>query len=235
VRGGLCNPRCELLYAVCELDEVLRPVVQQLGGETSFVPLTSICQDQSVRQYFSMGMKCQWDFEDFAIYFHAHSETWVYNEKNRSLRLRNEQDVPEKPPAKRKKVEAPRNPTKVLVLNNLVGPGEVDSDLEEETAEEAQKHGKLAKCIVKELKGVSDEDAVRIFLEFEAVDSASKACEVFHGRIFDGRTVKEETTKHTESDRRAKVEKTKRTENARQANAEKTKQIEKDKDASYFV
>ena len=35
-----------------------------------------------------------------------------------------------------------------------------------------------------------DEDAVRIFLEFDAVGSAVKAFEVFNGRIFGGRTVK---------------------------------------------
>merc|ERR1711862_746896 len=122
-----------------------------------------------------------------------------YNETQRSLRIRiadiGAADVASKTsdakqPAKRQKLTSNRDPTKVLVLSNLVGAGDVDSDLEEETSEEAQKYGKLSKCTIRELKGVPDDDAVRIFLEYEAVDSAKKAFDVFNGRIFDGRTVK---------------------------------------------
>merc|ERR1711915_809109 len=83
-----------------------------------------------------------------------------------------------------------RPPTRVLLLNNLVGAGEVDEDLEEETAEEAGKYGKLKKCIVKEIKGVPDTEAVRIFLEYETVESATKAFTDMNGRYFGGRVVK---------------------------------------------
>lgn len=98
------------------------------------------------------------------------------------------------PPAKQAKPEAKlapnRPPTRVLLLNNLVGAGEVDEDLEEETAEEAGKYGKLKKCVVKEIKGVPDTEAVRIFLEFETVESSTKAFTDMNGRYFGGRVVK---------------------------------------------
>merc|ERR1712083_718804 len=90
--------------------------------------------------------------------------------------------------AKRAKLN--RGPTRVVLLTNLVGAGEVDEDLEEETAEEAGKYGKLVKCAVKECQGAPDNEAVRIFLEFEKVEAASKAYKDMNGRYFGGRTVK---------------------------------------------
>jgi len=83
-----------------------------------------------------------------------------------------------------------RPPTRVLLLNNLVGAGDADEDLEEETAEEAGKYGKLVKCVVKEIKGLPDTEAVRIFLEFEKVESSTKALIDMNGRYFGGRVVK---------------------------------------------
>jgi len=95
------------------------------------------------------------------------------------------------PPAKQARTEeVKRPPTKVLLLNNLVGAGEVDEDLEGETAEEASKYGKLKKCVVREIKGVPDAEAVRIFLEFERVEDATKALVDMNGRYFGGRVVK---------------------------------------------
>jgi len=83
-----------------------------------------------------------------------------------------------------------RPPTKVLLLTNLVGAGEVDEDLEGETAEEASKYGKLKKCTIKEITGVSDDQAVRIFLEYEKIEDATKALVDMNGRYFGGRIVK---------------------------------------------
>mmetsp|Transcript_66903 Transcript_66903/g.143051 ORF Transcript_66903/g.143051 Transcript_66903/m.143051 type:complete len:319 (+) Transcript_66903:2-958(+) len=83
-----------------------------------------------------------------------------------------------------------RPPTKVLLLNNLVGAGEVDEDLEGETAEEAGKYGKLKRCAIKEMKGLPDDQAVRIFLEYERVEDATKALVDMNGRYFGGRVVK---------------------------------------------
>lgn len=81
-------------------------------------------------------------------------------------------------------------PTKVVLLRNMVGSGEVDEDLEGETKEECEKYGKVAKCVIFEIPGSPDEDAVRIFLEFERVESAIKAVVDLNGRYFGGRIVK---------------------------------------------
>ncbi|XP_065130798.1 splicing factor 45 isoform X2 [Paramisgurnus dabryanus] len=81
-------------------------------------------------------------------------------------------------------------PTKVVLLRNMVGRGEVDEDLEGETKEECEKYGKVVKCVIFEISGVPDEDAVRIFLEFERVESAIKAVVDLNGRYFGGRVVK---------------------------------------------
>jgi len=184
------------------LNEVLLPVVAKLGGDSKYVHLAAVCQDISVRNYFQQGMKCEWDYDDFAIYFHAHWETWDYRADQRSVRFRQKTDVDvgskrqantaePSPVTKRSKPAVPRRPpTKVLVLSNVVGAGDVDSDLEEETADEAKKFGKLSKSAVKELSGVPDEEAVRIFLEFDALESAEKAFDYFNDRILGGRTVK---------------------------------------------
>ncbi|XP_064198698.1 splicing factor 45 isoform X2 [Anguilla rostrata] len=81
-------------------------------------------------------------------------------------------------------------PTKVVLLRNMVGRGEVDEDLEAETKEECEKYGKVIKCVIFEISGVIDEEAVRIFLEFERVESAIKAVVDLNGRYFGGRVVK---------------------------------------------
>ncbi|XP_029317726.1 splicing factor 45 isoform X2 [Cottoperca gobio] len=83
-----------------------------------------------------------------------------------------------------------KNPTKVVLLRNMVGRGEVDEDLEGETKEECEKYGKVVKCVIFEIAVVPDEDAVRIFLEFERVESAIKAVVDLNGRYFGGRVVR---------------------------------------------
>uniref|UniRef100_UPI0035902FD8 splicing factor 45-like n=1 Tax=Myxine glutinosa TaxID=7769 RepID=UPI0035902FD8 len=67
-----------------------------------------------------------------------------------------------------------KNPTKVVLLRNMVGAGEVDEDLERETKEECEKYGKVIRCLIFELPTSNDEEAVRIFLEFERIESAIK-------------------------------------------------------------
>ncbi|NXK45688.1 SPF45 factor, partial [Chauna torquata] len=81
-------------------------------------------------------------------------------------------------------------PTKVVLLRNMVGAGEVDEDLEVETKEECEKYGKVGKCVIFEIPGAPDDEAVRIFLEFERVESAIKAVVDLNGRYFGGRVVK---------------------------------------------
>ncbi|XP_036166133.1 splicing factor 45-like [Myotis myotis] len=81
-------------------------------------------------------------------------------------------------------------PAKVVLLRNVVGAGEADEDLEVETKEECEKYGKVGKCVIFEIPGAPDDEAVRIFLEFERVESAIKAVLDLNGRYFGGRVVK---------------------------------------------
>lgn len=88
-------------------------------------------------------------------------------------------------------VSTMKNPSKVVLLRNMVGPGEVDDDLQPETAEECAKYGEVAKVIIYEIpEGVAEDEAVRIFVEFQRVESAIKAVVDLNGRYFGGRTVK---------------------------------------------
>lgn len=91
-----------------------------------------------------------------------------------------------------KMAELLRESSKVLLLQNMVGPGEVDEDLEAETKEECKKYGDVVKCLIYEIpnKRVPDEEAVRIFIEFRQVESAIKAAKDLNGRYFGGRIVK---------------------------------------------
>lgn len=91
----------------------------------------------------------------------------------------------------------------------MVGRGEVDEDLEAETKEECEKYGKVVKCVIFEvisrecdrvcvracveilmkclpwqISDVSDDEAVRIFLEFERVESAIKGERSFEPLCF---------------------------------------------------
>uniref|UniRef100_A0A3Q2G9I6 Splicing factor 45 n=1 Tax=Cyprinodon variegatus TaxID=28743 RepID=A0A3Q2G9I6_CYPVA len=103
-------------------------------------------------------------------------------------------DAAEKHPSKKSDAnpltEILKNPTKVVLLRNMVGRGEVDEDLEGETKEECEKYGKVVKCVIFEIAEVPDDEAVRIFLEFERVESAIKAVVDLNGRYFGGRVVK---------------------------------------------
>lgn len=57
----------------------------------------------------------------------------------------------------------------------MVGPGEVDSDLEPEVREECQtKYGDVHKVIIFEIPGTVEEEAVRIFVEFKRMEAAIK-------------------------------------------------------------
>ncbi|VEL33608.1 unnamed protein product [Protopolystoma xenopodis] len=62
----------------------------------------------------------------------------------------------------------------VILLRNMCGPGEVDDDLEPETAEECAKYGPVVTCMIFELPNASDDEAVRIFVEFTCEESANK-------------------------------------------------------------
>ncbi|KAA6420393.1 hypothetical protein WJX79_009259 [Trebouxia sp. C0005] len=82
-------------------------------------------------------------------------------------------------------------PTRVVLLRNMVGPGEVDPDLEDEVANECSKYGQVQSVMIFEVTtaGYPDDQAVRIFVEFERMEQATKSVIDLGGRFFGGRTV----------------------------------------------
>ena len=73
----------------------------------------------------------------------------------------------------------------------MVGPGDVDNDLEPEVKDECNtKYGEVVSVIINELQNVVPEEAVRIFVEFKRIESAIKAVVDLNGRFFGGRQVK---------------------------------------------
>ncbi|KAH6759435.1 D111/G-patch domain-containing protein [Perilla frutescens var. frutescens] len=83
-------------------------------------------------------------------------------------------------------------PTRVVLLRNMVGPGEVDDDLEGEVAEECSKFGKVTRVLIFEITepNFPHEEAVRIFIQFEREEHATKALIELEGRFFGGRVVR---------------------------------------------
>ncbi len=75
----------------------------------------------------------------------------------------------------------------------MVGPGEVDEDLEEETGNECTKYGDVTSVVIFEVTepNYPPEEAVRIFIEFERVEQATKVgvpyCEQLPGHAVHGR------------------------------------------------
>jgi splicing factor 45 len=73
----------------------------------------------------------------------------------------------------------------------MIGPGQVDDDLEPEVKEECNtKYGEVATVMISELHNVVPEEAVRIFVEFKRIESAIKAVVDLNGRFFGGRQVR---------------------------------------------
>lgn len=82
--------------------------------------------------------------------------------------------------------------TRILLLRNMVGPGEVDDDLEDEVAEEcAGKYGAVRMVKIFEVTEPNwpVHEAVRIFVEFEREESSMKGMIDLDGRFFGGRVV----------------------------------------------
>eukprot|EP00301_Raphidiophrys_heterophryoidea_P021731 c6072_g1_i2.p1 GENE.c6072_g1_i2~~c6072_g1_i2.p1 ORF type:complete len:204 (+),score=33.89 c6072_g1_i2:315-926(+) len=82
-------------------------------------------------------------------------------------------------------------PSRVLLLQNMVGPGEVDDELEGEVSEECSRFGAVERCLIFEVTDGSapPDKAVRIFILFHTLESAKKAYVDLDGRFFGGRTV----------------------------------------------
>ncbi|XP_051167120.1 splicing factor 45 isoform X2 [Leptopilina boulardi] len=95
------------------------------------------------------------------------------------------------PPEEPSITEIMKSPSKVVLLRNMVGPGEVDEDLEPEVKDECNtKYGDVARVIIHEVREAPAEEAVRIFVEFKRIESAIKAVVDLNGRFFGGRNVK---------------------------------------------
>ncbi|XP_017474859.1 PREDICTED: splicing factor 45 [Rhagoletis zephyria] len=87
--------------------------------------------------------------------------------------------------------EIMKEPSKVVLLRNMVGPGDVDEDLEPEVKDECNtKYGDVANVIIHEAFGTTPEEAVKIFVEFKRIESAIKAVVDLNGRFFGGRQVR---------------------------------------------
>lgn len=57
----------------------------------------------------------------------------------------------------------------------MVGPGDVDEDLEPEVKDECNsKYGEVVKVLIHEAFGTAPDEAVKIFLEFKRIESAIK-------------------------------------------------------------
>ncbi|XP_047146616.1 splicing factor 45 isoform X1 [Hydra vulgaris] len=106
-----------------------------------------------------------------------------------------EKDVPSPPPDVEEVIESNitdkmKNPSKVVLLMNMVGPGEVDDELQPEIEEECgSKYGEINKVLIFEIPDAVEEEAVRIFVEFKRIESAVKALVDLNGRFFGGRSV----------------------------------------------
>ncbi|CAH0724817.1 unnamed protein product, partial [Brenthis ino] len=87
--------------------------------------------------------------------------------------------------------EIMKSPSKVVLLRNMVGPGDVDEELEPEVKDECNtKYGDVVKVLIFEMPNVPHDEAVRIFVEFKRIESAIKAVVDLNGRFFGGRQVK---------------------------------------------
>jgi splicing factor 45 len=83
--------------------------------------------------------------------------------------------------------EMMKAPSKVIMLRNMVGPGEVDDELEPEVKEECnRKYGEVITVHILEMQNVAPEETVRIFVEFSRIESAIKGLVDLNGRFFGG-------------------------------------------------
>lgn len=84
------------------------------------------------------------------------------------------------------------SPTRVVLLRNMVGPGEVDSELEDEISSECSKYGTVTRVLIFEITepNFPATEAVRIFVQFERSEQTTKALVDLDGRFFGGRVVR---------------------------------------------
>lgn len=86
--------------------------------------------------------------------------------------------------------DALKNSSRILLLRNMVAPEDIDDQLETEVKDEMKKYGQVNKVLIYRLLQVSDDEAVRIFVEFANVGQAIKAFVDLNGRYFGGRSIR---------------------------------------------
>nr|AAA73382.1 unnamed protein product [Arabidopsis thaliana] len=91
-----------------------------------------------------------------------------------------------------KSVNINGEPTRVLLLRNMVGPGQVDDELEDEVGGECAKYGTVTRVLIFEITepNFPVHEAVRIFVQFSRPEETTKALVDLDGRYFGGRTVR---------------------------------------------
>lgn len=62
----------------------------------------------------------------------------------------------------------------------MVGPGEVDDELEPEVKEECSKYGEVGNVTVFQMPEMDADDAIRIFVEFRTVDASVKGIHLLY-------------------------------------------------------
>ncbi|XP_022533769.1 poly(U)-binding-splicing factor PUF60-B isoform X3 [Astyanax mexicanus] len=80
----------------------------------------------------------------------------------------------------------------VMVLRNMVGPEDIDDDLEGEVTEECGKFGAVNRVIIYQERQGEEDDAeiiVKIFVEFSDSEEMNKAIQALNNRWFAGRKV----------------------------------------------
>lgn len=77
--------------------------------------------------------------------------------------------------------------SRILCIENLVGPGEADEDLADEVREECGQFGKVEKIEVKE---VGTKKIVRVIVTFHEPGECGKAASALNGRLFGGRHIR---------------------------------------------
>uniref|UniRef100_Q6IQE0-2 Isoform 2 of Poly(U)-binding-splicing factor PUF60-B n=1 Tax=Danio rerio TaxID=7955 RepID=Q6IQE0-2 len=80
----------------------------------------------------------------------------------------------------------------VMVLRNMVGPEDIDDDLEGEVMEECGKYGAVNRVIIYQERQGEEDDAeiiVKIFVEFSDAGEMNKAIQALNNRWFAGRKV----------------------------------------------
>uniref|UniRef100_UPI0037E7F085 poly(U)-binding-splicing factor PUF60a n=1 Tax=Semicossyphus pulcher TaxID=241346 RepID=UPI0037E7F085 len=83
----------------------------------------------------------------------------------------------------------------VMVLRNMVGPDDIDDDLEGEVTEECGKFGRVKRVIIYQERQGEEDDAdviVKIFVEFSEASEMNRAIQALDQRWFGGRKVSAE-------------------------------------------